>query len=52
MNPDIESMLQLTVEHLLNNEDREGCDPAELAAALREFAEMIEADIEAGAYAE
>jgi hypothetical protein len=51
MNPDIESMLQLTIEHLLN-EDGAGCDPAELAAALREFAEMIEADIEAGAYAE
>ena len=47
MNPEIESMLQLTVEHLLNK-----CDPAELAARLREFAEMIEADIEAGAYAE
>ena len=47
MKPEIESMLQLTVEHLLNK-----CDPAELAARLREFAEMIEADIEAGAYAE
>jgi hypothetical protein len=47
MNPEIESLLQLTVEHLLNK-----CDPAALAAALREFAEMIEADIEAGAYAE
>jgi hypothetical protein len=51
MNPEIESMLQLTVEQLLN-EDGVGCDPAALAAALREFAEMIEADIEAGAYAE
>ena len=50
MNPEIESMLQLTVEHLLN--EGAGCDPAELAAALREFAEIIEADIEAGAYAE
>jgi hypothetical protein len=51
MNPEIESMLQLTVEHLLN-ESGVGCDPAVLAAALREFAEIIEADIEAGAYAE
>ena len=52
MNPDIESMLQMTIEHLLNNEDGEGCDPAELAAALREYAESIEADIDAGWYIE
>ena len=47
MHPEIESMLQLTVEHLLNK-----CDPKELAVRLREFAETIEADIEAGAYEE
>jgi hypothetical protein len=51
MNPEIEFMLQQTVEHLLN-EDGGGCDPRALAAALREFAELIEADIAAGAYEE
>ena len=52
MDPHIESILQLAVETLLGEDVESPADPAELVAALREFADAIEADIEAGAYDE
>jgi len=45
---DFEMLLQQIVEQCLEL----NADPAAMAAHLREIAEAIEADIEAGAYAE
>jgi hypothetical protein len=45
----MDTMLQMTVEHLLNEGN---LDPAELVMILRGIADEIEADIESGCYEE
>jgi hypothetical protein len=45
----MDTMLQMTVEHLLNEGE---LDPAEIVMILRGIADEIEADIKAGAYEE